>query len=172
MPATVNGIVFILFAFALIYGALAVMGARNILHAAFWLLEIAVVSAGLFYFLSADYIGLMQLMVYAGAIGVLIIFTVMITMRRREDLERSADFSLFGVVIATGFFAAIGYAIYTSPMLEATQELGAPPLLAEFGTHLFSLDGYALPFEIASLILTVALVAAIWWTRGSDTECK
>lgn len=172
MTATVNGIVFLVFAFALVFGALAIMGSRNILHSAFWLLEVTVASAGLFYFLSADYIALMQLMVYAGAVGVLVIFTIMITMRRREDLERSVDFSFVGLLVAFAFFGAMGYAVYSSPSFAAAQLPESAPLLAEFGTHLFSLEGYALPFEIASLILTVALVAAVWWTRGSEKKCK
>lgn len=172
MPATVNGIAFLVFAFALIFGALAIMSSRNILHAAFWLLEVAVASAGLFYFLSADYIALMQLMVYAGAVGVLIVFTIMITARRREDLERSIDFSLVGLIVALAFFGAIAYAIFTSPSFEAVSLPASAPILAEFGKQLFSIEGYALPFEIASLILTVSLVAAIWWTRGSEKKCK
>lgn len=168
MPSTINGIAFGVLAFAIILSALSAMTARNILHAAYWLLAAAVSSAGLFYLLSADYIALMQLMVYAGAIGVLIIFTIMITMRSRKDAERSADFNFFAALVAFVFAGFIGYAIISSPSMAASLPETVPSL-SEFGLMLFSYqNGYALPFEIASLILTVALIAAVWWTRDGE----
>lgn len=170
MPYTVSAVGFGVLAFAIILSSMSALTARNILHATYWLLGAAVSSAGLFYLLSADYVALMQLMVYAGAIGVLIIFTIMITLRSREDAERSIDFSPYALFVSLAFAGFIAYAIITSPSMAAELP-DAVPGLAELGARLFSYEnGYALPFEIASLVLTVALVAAVWWTRDGDKK--
>lgn len=168
MPATLNSIAFIVLAFGMILGALASMTSRNVLHAAFWLLELAISAAGFFYFLNADYIALMQLMVYAGAVGVLIVFTIMITLRSREDAMRPRDFSIFALIVAVAFFGFMAYAILNSPSMAVDLSTATLPSIADFGEQLFAIDGYALPFEIASLVLTVALIAAVWWTRDGD----
>lgn len=170
MPYTINPYAFGLLAFAIILSALSAMSARNILHSAYWLLACAVSSAGLFYALSADYIALMQLMVYAGAIGVLTVFTIMITLRSRKDANRGADFNIFALIFALIFGGFVSYALISSPSM-ARELPAAVPSLADFGLKLFSYDGgYALPFEIASLVLTVALVAAVWWTRDGEVK--
>ena len=167
MALTLNLIAFCIFAFAILLGALGVMTSKNVVHAAYWLLEMAVASAGIFYFLDSAYIAVMQLMVYGGAVGVLVIFTIMITLRSREEAIRPLDFSWGALIGAIAFFGLIAYAIFTSPSL-AVQQLPAMPSLAEFGKLMFSIDGYSLPFEAASLILTVALIAAVWWTKDGD----
>lgn len=167
MPAYLNAIAFGVLALFLIGGAIMVLASKNVMHAAYWLLEVAVASAGIFYFLSAGYIALMQLMVYAGAVGILVIFTIMITLRSRKEAVRSLDVSLTGLIAACGFFGIIAYAILSSPSLAAAN-LPAMPSLVAFGKELFSLNGYSFPFEIASLVLTVALVAAVWWTKDGE----
>jgi len=170
MATTVNGIAFIVLAFALLLGALSVMTSRNVMHAAYWLLETALASAGLFYFLSADYIAVMQLMVYAGAVGILVVFTIMITTRSRKDAVRALDFSPAGLIGSALFFGLMAYAILTSPSLVHAALPTSMPSIVELGKTMFSANGYALPFEIASLVLTVALIAAVWWTRDGDAE--
>ncbi len=167
MSLSLNMIAFCIFAFAILLGALGVMTSKNVVHGAYWLLEMAVASAGIFYFLDSAYIAVMQLMVYGGAVGVLVIFTIMITLRSRDEAIRPLDFSVFALIGALAFFGLMAYAILTSPSMAA-QHLPAMPQLAEFGKEMFSLKGYSLPFEIASLILTVALVAAVWWTKDGD----
>lgn len=148
-------------------GAAGMLLARNVIHAAYSLLVVAVSSAGLFALLEARYIALIQLLIYAGAVAILNIFTIMITLRRREDAVRSRDFSLPAVALGATFFAVVAVAVLGAGLSTAP----APdvfPGIAEFGDRLFALDGWVLPFEIASLVLTAALVAAVWWTREGD----
>ena len=167
MSATVDGIAFAVLAFALIAGALGMLTTKNIMHAGFWLLEVSVVAAGVYFLLDANYLALVQLLVYAGAVSVLIIFSIMITLRRREDALRPRDLSWQGGLLALAFAGMMiaGIAAYAWPV--AGMPASAPGLVA-FGTTLFAPDGWALPFEIASVVLTAALVGAVWWSRKED----
>lgn len=165
---------FVTFAFfglgaLLVGGAIAMLASRSIVHAAFWLLGVAVAAAGLFAVLQAGYVALIQLLVYAGAVAILNIFTIMITLRRREDAMRSRDFSLPGALLAGAFFALIAVAVVGGELPQGPT-LARFPGITEFGELLFSPTGWALPFEIASLVLTAALVAAVWWSRGEDEQ--
>jgi NADH:ubiquinone oxidoreductase subunit 6 (subunit J) len=165
MPEQVPAVPFVLLAIATLAGGAMVVLSRNVVHAAFWLLEVMMAIAGLFMLLSAGFLALVQIMVYAGAVSVLMLFTVMLTLRRREDAMRPRDLTWSGAGIALAVLVALGSAIAAfTPRLAA-----APPVtpgVAEFGRALFT--ARALPFEIASIILLVALVGAVWWSGGDE----
>lgn len=167
MTETVNGAAFWILAVITLVGAFGVLWSRNVIHAAFWLLEVSLAAVGLYFLLEADYVALVQLLVYAGAVAILLVFTVMITLRRREDAVRSRDLSVVGALLGLTFFGTIAFgALGWNPAAVNMPE--AAPGIVDLGRRLFSVDGWALPFEIASLVLTVALVAAIWWAREGD----
>jgi len=167
MTETVSGVAFVVLAVATVGGALAMLSSRNIVHAAFWLLEVCVATAGVYLLLEADYIALVQLLIYAGALAILLIFTIMITLRSREEAVRPADFSPLGLALAATFFAVVvmGIAGWNGAIVRLPEQ--APDLVA-FGKLLFSPDGWAAPFEIASLVLTAALVAAVLWSKEGE----
>lgn len=167
MPDTVNAVAFGILAFACLGGGVAMLTTKNIVHAAFWLLEISVAAAGVYYLLDATYIALVQLLVYAGAVAVLMIFSIMITLRRREDAIRPRDFSPLSAVLAVAFCAMMLVAV-SGFEVPAHRVPALVPDLVAFGKLLFSVRGWALPFEIASLVLTAALVGAVWWSREGD----
>lgn len=168
MPETINGVAFALLAFASIGGAVGVLASRNVVHAAFWLLELMVAVAGLFLLLSAEFLALVQLLVYAGAVSVLMLFVVMLTLRRREDAVRPVDWSLSGAVLAVLFGGLIYLGLADFDVPQAAMPSVAPDTAA-LGERLFALEGgWVLPFEIASLVLLVALVGAVWWSKEGD----
>lgn len=167
MSESLTTIVFFGLSALLVGGAIGMLVARSVVHSAFWLLGVAIAAAGLFAILQAGYVALIQLLVYAGAVAILNIFTIMITMRRREDALRSRDFSLSGALLAGAFFALVALAVIGQELPVAADPESFPGILA-FGELLFSPNGWALPFEIASLVLTAALIAAVWWSRGED----
>lgn len=169
MSDSVNLVGFIILGGLTAGGAVAMLASKNVVHAGFWLLEVSAAAAGLYFLLAAEYVALMQLLIYAGAVAVLIIFTVMITMRRREDSVRPLDWSWSAALMAGAFFGLILLALFGSE-LPAPELPEAMPDLVAFGKLLFSVEGWALPFEIASLVLTSALVAAVWWTREGGDE--
>jgi len=163
-----NAIAFVVLGGAIILGAFSVVTVRNVMHAAYWLLETAVAVAGLLYFMSAEYIAILQLLVYVGAVGMLILFTIMITHRDVVDNERPGIYSAFAFVAAGLLFAAIAYSVMNSSSLLVLQTAAKPASLLAFGQELFNPAGWAIAFEIASLLLTVALIAAVWWTKDRD----
>jgi NADH-quinone oxidoreductase subunit J len=168
IPQTINAIPFAILAIATLGGTIAMLMSKNVVHAAFWVLEVMVATAGLFLLLSAEFLALVQLLVYAGAVAVLILFTIMLTLRRREDAVRSLDFSLPALGIAVAFgaaaVAAIGGFHPTPSAMPATT-----PGVKEFGELLFKADGgWGLPFEIASVVLLVALIGAVLWAGGDE----
>ncbi|MGV8082192.1 MAG: NADH-quinone oxidoreductase subunit J [Coriobacteriia bacterium] len=167
MSDTVNGIAFGILALALIGGVIGMLGTRNIMHAGFWLLEISVAAAGVYYLLGANYIALVQLLVYAGAVSVIIIFSIMITLRRRQNAERPRDLSWQAALLAAAFCAMMLAAIAGFHAPAAEMPSAAPDLVA-FGKRLFSPHGWALPFEIASVVLMAALIGAVWWSGKGE----
>lgn len=167
MADTVNGLAFAIIAMFAVGGSIAMLTTRNVVHAAYWLLGVSVATAGVYLLLDAEYMALVQLLIYAGALAILLIFTIMITLRRREDAIRSRDLSIPGLALAAVLFGVITIAVLDwSPAPVAMPET-APDLVA-FGLLMFSPTGWAVPFEIASLILTAALVAAVWWSKEGD----
>jgi NADH:ubiquinone oxidoreductase subunit 6 (subunit J) len=163
MPDTVPLIPFAVLSLAVLGGALMVILSRNVVHAAFWLLEVMVAIAGLYLLLSAEFIALVQLMVYAGAVAVLTLFVVMLTLRRREDAVRPRDLSVTGAALALA--VGLGVAVTAASLSFSPEPLPAvAPGIARFGELLFT--RWALPFEIASVILLIALVGAVWWSGG------
>lgn len=167
MASTVSGIAFAILAAACVGGAIGMLATKNIVHAAFWLLAVSVAAAGIFVVLDAEYIALVQLLVYAVAVAILMIFSVMITLRRIEDAVRPRDFSAIALALAVAFGAGMVFLIRDFGAPATTYPAAAPDLIA-FGKQMFSAQGWALPFEIASLLLTAALVGAVWWTREDD----
>jgi len=165
MPEQIAVVPFALLAIATLGGAAMVVLSDNVVHAAFWLLEVMMAVAGLFMLLSAGFLALVQVMVYAGAVSVLVLFTVMLTLRRREDAVRPRDLTWSAAGIAVAVLGTVVAAIASfSPRIPAPPAV--TPGVAEFGRALFT--SWALPFEIASVILLVALVGAVWWSGGDQ----
>jgi NADH-quinone oxidoreductase subunit J len=150
-------------AFASLGGAVMMMATRNVVHAAFWLLEIMVATAGIYLLLSAEFLALVQVLVYAGAVAVLTLFVIMLTLRRREDAIRPFEAGWGAAALAAAFVGAVLVAITRfEPVLAELPE--TVPGIEAFGLEMFTT--WMLPFEVASLVLLVALVAAVWWAGG------
>ena len=168
MTDTVNGVAFAILSVLCVGGAVGMLSTKNIVYAAFWLLEVSIAAAGVFFLLDADYVALVQLLVYAVAVAVLMVFSIMITLRRLEDAVRPRDFSAVAAAIALVFCSVMVYALRGFHSVAAQKPPALIPDIAEFGRLLFAVKGWSLPFEIASLILTAALVGAVWWTKDGE----
>jgi NADH:ubiquinone oxidoreductase subunit 6 (subunit J) len=165
MSESVPAIPFIVLAAATVCGAFMVVMTRNIVHAAFWVLEVMLAIAGMFMLLSAGFLALVQVMVYAGAVSVLLLFTVMLTLRDRNEAVRSLDLTWSSALLALVVLGASASAIVAFKPPVPTMP-SVTPGVAEFGRLLFT--SWALPFEIASVILLIALVGAVWWSGGDQ----
>jgi NADH-quinone oxidoreductase subunit J len=141
--------------------AVFVVRTRNIVHAGFWLLPCFVGVAGLYAALEAHFFFVVQLLIYAGAIMILILFALMLTRdAMNPNVPQTNRLGLAGGLICAtlGLMAAYFLARESWPPIQ-----GAPADAAaqtkELGLALIGL--YAVPFEVASLLLLAALIGAI-----------
>jgi NADH-quinone oxidoreductase subunit J len=165
-------IVFLIVAAATLISAVMVVSARRVMHAALWLVLTLFGVAVLFVTLETGFFAVVQVVVYIGAIAILIIFAVMLTRRDEQDLglqsNRFGRASLHGVLSA---LVALGVAGGLIGALSGWQAFsaGRPPLaeqnidnVAALGNALVSPNAYAIPFEVASVLLIGALIGAIY----------
>ena len=161
--------IFYVIAAATVLGALGVVMARNIVHAALFLIMALAAVAGVFLLLSAEFLALVQILVYGGAVTILILFALMLT--RVRDLPQALDGPQkpIAVMAAASFMSISILAVVGTDWeaLGATEEINVIPI-EDLGDALFRTWGA--PFEIASLVLIVALIGAIILARGEEGE--
>ncbi len=146
--------------------ALGVVVSRNLIHAVIFLILAFVGVAGLYLVLSAEFIAVVQVLVYVGAISVLMLFAILLTPRAaRDNAETSMRHPatiLMGLVTAAMVFVAVETdwaAVLDDPVAESPRVIGQS-LINEF----------VLPFEIAAVLLTAALVGAIALAREDPED--
>lgn len=146
--------------------AMGIMLARSLLHAVLWLILAFVGLAGLFVTLSADFVAVAQVLVYAGAVGVLVVFAIMLTPNSQtgNSETRMVGPGLFVAAVVSGVMV---YIASETDWSTATRGDYAATAL-EIGTALT--NRYLLPFEVASVLLIGAMVGAIVLVRGSRND--
>ncbi len=144
-----------------------VMVSRNLLHAVLFLILTFVGIAGFFVLLSADFLAMAQIIIYVGAIAVLVLFAILLTPRASRD-NSETKMLLPAVLLSVCLAAVFLFVIHDARWATVSQspELGA----AELGEAL--LTTWVLPFEIASVLLTAALVGAIMLARSGQEEAE
>jgi NADH-quinone oxidoreductase subunit J len=152
-------------------GGLMVALDRNLFHGALWLLVSLFGVAGLFVMLAAPFLAAVQVLVYMGAIVILIIFAIMLTRRVMGAREAANSQWPIGLLMAALAFLVIAFALViatsstgstVTPLLaQAPLAAVSPDSLVSFGQALVDPGQYALPFELASLLLTGAMIGAI-----------
>jgi NADH-quinone oxidoreductase subunit J len=172
---TVQNTVFYGFAAVLVFAALRVITAKNPVHAALFLVLAFFTSAGLWIQLQAEFLAIVLVLVYVGAVMVLFLFVVMmldISITRLR--ERFWAYLPLGGVIALALIVEMGAMVWFSPYFR---EAPVPPALPtdysntrELGRLIYT--QYVFPFEIAAVILLVAIVAAIALTLRSRKRSK
>ena len=157
-PFFVEPLVFYALSALLILGALAVVFLPRIIHAALSLVLFFVAIAGVFILLHAEFIAAAQVIIYAGAITVLVLFAVMLT--QRSQSPESNPFNTQHIVAA--FVAVATFAALLPALLRARGANVPGPdvdLIPSIGAAM--LNQWALPFEVASVLLLAALIGAI-----------
>jgi NADH:ubiquinone oxidoreductase subunit 6 (subunit J) len=162
---SVEQVIFYIIAALAIAGALGVVFSNDIVHAALFLVMALLMTAGVFVLLSAEFLGLVQILIYGGAVTILIIFALMLTRARQLQMRLNGAQQPFALV--AGVLLAVGliFMIVQTAWPGTTDHVTLVPF-ERFGTELFST--YSVPFEIASLVLLVALVGAIVIARSED----
>ena len=153
---------FYLLAILAVAGGLMMVSMRNPLSGAFSLILSLCSLAGLFAMLNAEFIFILQVLVYAGAIMVLIIFTIMLLNLRKEELQEAPvgwmRLLLTATVCAVGAFGAIQVFGAIEPSSVATPVEGFGNMEA---VGRLMLSDWVYPFEVISLILLVAVVGVV-----------
>lgn len=145
-----------------IYSAMMVAFARNIVHSAFALLLTFFGIAGLYVFLAADFMAALQVLIYVGGILVLILFAVMLTHKIKDvKLSNPATSPWLAGPISLVVLAGLIYLIIKTPW--DVKPLNVAPTTAEIGREI--MGPYLLPFEAASVVLLVALIGAAYLAR-------
>ncbi|PZX17628.1 NADH dehydrogenase subunit J [Palleronia aestuarii] len=170
---------FYLFAIAVVAAGLFTVIARNPVHSVLWLILAFLSSAGLFVLLGAEFVAMLLIIVYVGAVAVLFLFVVM--MLDVDFAELKAEMAkymplalLIGVVILMQLGIAFGV-WQTSPL--AQENRAADPLVFTNASNTQMIgrlvyDQYILLFQLAGLILLVAMVGAIVLTLRHRTDVK
>ncbi len=159
-------IIFNIFVLMTLIPSFWVAFSSNIVHAAFSLLFTLFGIAGLYVILGADFIGVVQVVVYIGGILVLIIFGVMMTQRGKMlPLSIQLPGKIFGAVISGAVLLVLLLAVTTALWPVAPMPGEPLPTSAAIGDQL--LGKYLIPFELASIFLLAALVGALLIVRRS-----
>lgn len=147
---------FIAIAVFTLAGALAAACLRKLIHAALCLVVAFLGLAAFYFFLGAEFVGLVQVFVYVGAVAVLIVFTILLT--RRED-EDAPGFNWGGVAVAVAVFSGLAWAIMNTPALSIAAPGIEPLTVKRIGEMLMT--NYVWPLQCVGLLLTAALIGAL-----------
>jgi NADH-quinone oxidoreductase subunit J len=169
-------VLFYVCALLAVFCALRVVTARNVFHAALYLACTLGLLAILYLLLSAEFVAVVQLLVYVGAVIVLIIFAVMLTAQIGDaDIGQTNRLALPAALGAAGLFVALRSALLAGPWGGAAAQSSTAPSGGVLGLSNLQAVGMALindyvyPFELTALILFTALVGAVLIAR-KDTE--
>jgi len=169
---TFSTFVFYLFSAILVFAALRVITTRNPVHAALWLVLCFFTAAGVWILLKAEFLAIALVLVYVGAVMVLFLFVVMM-LDVNFDSMRSNFKSYVPVAATVGFLVLLEM---TLVILGARIGGGAAPTAAQ-GSNTKALGrliyvDFVYPFEIAAVVLLVAIIAAIALTHRKRKESK
>jgi NADH-quinone oxidoreductase subunit J len=160
---TGSTIIFYMLAALTLISAIMAVRTRQIFRAAIFLLFSLVGIAGLYFWMQYDFIAAVQIVVYVGGITVLIIFSIFLTQQAGELLPtQKAGRQLFSALAAFCGFALTMLQVYNYNFDKTTNEQ-IEPTVANIGTQMLGTGdgGYALPFEVVSILLLAALVGCI-----------
>lgn len=173
-------VAFLIGAVPAVYGAVQMVRTPNPVHAALYLVLNFVALAYLYLLLAAPFLAVVQVAVYAGAIMVLFLFIIMyMNLHEFRDIDPLTARRRWGILAALLTGAAILVRFISSPSFRfVPSELKMNPTVAEVGRKL--LQEYALPFEIASVLLLVAMIGIMvmakravereWEEAGEEEE--
>jgi NADH-quinone oxidoreductase subunit J len=148
--------------------AMVVAFSRNIVYSTFALLGSLMGVVGVYVLLACDFVAMVQLLVYVGGILVLTLFAVMLTQGIADvTISNRAVGTVPALVISVLAGAVMVFAVFHTPWHQASASAVAP---TTYGIGNAFLDTYALPFEIASLVLLAALVGAVVISRAAARD--
>jgi NADH-quinone oxidoreductase subunit J len=146
--------------------ALAVVSVKNVFRAALSLIGLFIVIAGLYITLSADFLAAVQVLVYVGAISVLIILAIMLT-RRVQTGSQTNKLKAPAIIVAILVLGVISYAV-AATQWNVSSVPPLQPTTSAIADRLFSEGGFILPVEISAVLLLTAIMGAIILAKEND----
>jgi len=166
MNETTTAVAFWVLAIITLGSALMVALVRDLVHAVLFLILSFIGVAGLYLTLSADFVAVVQVLIYAGAVSVLMLFAILLTPRSARD-NSAVSFAAPISVLAGLVGAVIIFVAVNTDWRTNYEDDRFPQTAREIGKAL--LDPFVLPFEVASVLLVVAMIGAIMLVRP-DSE--
>jgi NAD(P)H-quinone oxidoreductase subunit 6 len=157
---------FVILTVMMLSAALGVVLLSNIVYSAFLLAGVLISIAGIYILLNADFVAAAQILIYVGAINVLIIFAIMLVNKREDFSAIPRRWIRQGAtaLVCVGLFALLSTMVLVTPWsINATTPAVIESTIVELGKHFFS--DFLLPFELASVLLLMAMVGAIILAR-------
>jgi NADH:ubiquinone oxidoreductase subunit 6 (subunit J) len=148
--------------------ALAVVLSNNIVHSAMFLVLSFIAVAGIYALIGVDFIAAVQILVYAGAIAILLVFGIMLT--RRGGMSETNLFNRYkylGALVSIAFAVIIVYMLSFNDFSDVAGNFEGN-VINSIATDLFS--DFVIPFEGAALLLLVAMIGAVMLARGGKKE--
>src|SRR5437773_7358489 len=151
-----NSIAFVAIAILTLAAALAAATLQKLMHAALSFAMTFVGVAAFFFLLGAEFVGLVQVFVYVGAVAVLIVFTILLT---RRDVQGTGKPNSGGAIIAIAVFGGLLWAIVKTPSLSVAAPQIEALTVKRIGGVLMT--DYVWPLQCVGLLLTAALIGAL-----------
>src|SRR6476646_1641980 len=158
-----SAIFFYILSISILGSGLLAVTARKIFRSAIWLLFSLIGIAGLYFLMQLEFIAAVQIIVYVGGIVVLIIFSIFLTQKAGNEMSKPVRSRVFFAMLAV----LIGFVLsYTLIYRYNFQPAGTQPLnvsVSNIGSQMLSTSehGYALPFEVVSVLLLAAMIGCI-----------
>ncbi len=153
MPVT-----FLILTVLTVAGATAAMTLHRLVHCVLALAICFVGLAGLYLYLGAQFAGLVQMLVYVGAVVILIVFAILLT-RSHEAPPQKKWTWLAGVCVSAAVFAVLAWAVMAGGAIEGTAVGQPQATMLQIGSAL--MGRFVLPLEVVGLLLTAALIGAV-----------
>jgi len=151
-----NSVAFLVIAIITLSGALAAATLRKLIHAALCLVIAFVGLAAFFFLLGAEFVGLVQVFVYVGAVAVLIVFTILLT---RREVNGTLGINWSGAIVALAVFGGLLWTILKTKSLAILAPQIEPITVKRIGEVLMT--DFVWPLQCVGLVLTAALIGAL-----------
>src|ERR1041385_4149608 len=151
-----SSVAFFIIAIPMLAAALAAAIMPRLIHAALCFAAAFIGVAALYFWLGAEFVGLVQVFVYVGAVAVLIVFTILLTRREEED---SSGFNWAGILVGIAVFAGLVWTILKTSSVSVVPPAIEALTVKRIGEVLMT--NYVWPLQCVGLLLTAALIGAL-----------
>lgn len=173
MEITIQTVVFLFLALFITLTSILTVTTQRIVRSATYLLFTLFATAGIYFLLGYTFLGSVQMIVYAGGIMVLYVFSILLTSGEADNVERIKNSKLFAVLIAVLGGAALLLFIYSKyQFMQVGDDKLTEVTVQSLGTNLISSNkyGYLLPFEAISVFLLACIVGGMIIARKEDKK--